>query len=111
MTTAACCAPTMVPAIPALPASPPMPRILPGVAASGWCQGARNPIRLRRPVLSRAWIRMVETWTAWRAAANERAGLRALATLDRHLLRDVGLEDRVPPRRLPSWQDVERALW
>ena len=111
MTTAACCAPTLVPAIPALPASPPMPRILPGVAAGTWRDPGKRPIRLHRPVWSRAWIAMVEAWTHWRAAANHRAELRALAGLDRHLLRDVGLDDRVPPRISPAWQDVERARW
>jgi len=111
MTTAACCVPTLVPAIPALPASPPMPRILPGVVASAWRPGAKNPIRLHRPMWSRVWTGMVETWAAWRAAAKDRAELRALAALDRHVLRDVGLEDRVPPRHLPSWHDVERARW
>lgn len=110
MTTVACCAPTLVPAIPALPASPPMPRILPGVehTAFRWPAGA---IRLHRPAWSRAWDAVVARWTSWRADARRRADLRALAKLDRHLLRDVGLDELVPTLHAPSWLDIERARW
>ncbi|MBL8330616.1 MAG: hypothetical protein JNJ71_17395 [Rubrivivax sp.] len=88
-----------------------MPRVLPGVATVALRQPDRRPIRLHRSMGSRAWVAMVEAWTAWRAAARQRAELRALAALDRHVLRDVGLDDRVPRQRLPTWQDIERAHW
>lgn len=110
MTTVACCAPTLVPSIPALPRSPTMPRILPRADAAAVLVPPAA-IRLHRPAWSRAWSAAVERWTAWREAARHRTELRALAALDRHLLRDVGLDDIVPPRRGVSWQDVERARW
>lgn len=110
MTTIACCAPTLVPAIPALPASLPMPWILPQADAAA-LRGRATPIRLHRAAWSRAWLAAVEAWSAWRVEARHRAELRALASLDRHLLRDVGLDEQVPPRLSPSWLDVERARW
>lgn len=111
MTTAVCCAPTLIPSIPALPASPPMPRILPGPASDVSRHPGRLLIRLHRPAGSRAWTALVEAWTGWRAAMHRRAELRALASLDRHLLRDVGLDDQVPRSITPTWLDVERARW
>jgi uncharacterized protein YjiS (DUF1127 family) len=107
MTSAACCAPTLVSAIPALPATPPMPRVAPGVVRIR----DAGPIRLYRPAWSRLRMAIVEAWTKWRASAREGAELRALAALDRHLLRDVGLDDRVPPFASPTWQAIERARW
>ncbi|MBI5721198.1 MAG: hypothetical protein HZC37_26305 [Burkholderiales bacterium] len=112
MTTAACCVPTLVPAISALPATLPMPRTLPGVESAGTLRPAgAGPIRLHRPAWSRAWLALLESWSGWRAAARRRAELQALARLDRHVLRDVGLDELAPPRLSPSWQEIERARW
>jgi uncharacterized protein YjiS (DUF1127 family) len=66
---------------------------------------------LHRPAWARAWLAAARRWSTWRADARRRAELRALASLDRHLLRDVGLDELVPPHPAPSWLDLERARW
>jgi len=120
MTAAACCAPTLV-SVAAANANrptpfPPLP-IVGGAAATkaakSAAQGPARPsaIALHRPLWSRATMAVFEAWASWRAAARRQAEMRALARLDRHLLRDVGLEERVPSRPEPAWQMLERARW
>ena len=118
MTIAACCAATLVPtltaipAIAALPVTLPLPGFRQSVESAATLRHAGSgPIRLHRPVWSRVWLALRESWSAWRAGARQRAELHALAALDRHVLRDVGLDELVPPRLSPSWQEIERARW
>lgn len=68
-------------------------------------------ISLHRPWWQRLARALHERWVAWRAAARVQAELRALAAMDRHVLRDVGLAEFVPPRPAASRQDLERTLW
>lgn len=96
-------------------ARPARPRARSGVASNATAQArpaAGAPaISLHRPWWQRLAWALHERWVAWRAAARVQAELRALAAMDRHVLRDVGLAEFVPPRPAASWQDLERARW
>lgn len=114
MNTATCWPPsTPVPAA-AAPTARPTPRATPVARRASLLElgGAqRGPLLLHRPLWQRAWLALGERWTAWRAAARRRLELRALASLDRRLLRDVGLDESVPSRPAVTWHDLERVRW
>lgn len=114
MNTATCCPPsTLVPAattqstVFALSGAP-VARRAPLPALAGV---ERRGIPLHRPRWQRVWLALRERWAAWRAEARRRSELRALATLDRRVLRDVGLEESLPPLQAVTWHDLERGRW
>jgi uncharacterized protein YjiS (DUF1127 family) len=71
------------------------------------------PISLYRPQWQQRWGMFLEAWSAWRARARHRAEVRALATLDPRLLRDVGLGEFATESSVDAaaWQIVERSRW
>jgi hypothetical protein len=110
MNTAVCCpSPTRVPVAPGRSAVLALPGAAGRPAAAR--RASRRPIPLHRPPWQRLWLALHERWTAWRAEARRRSAMRALATLDRRVLRDVGLDEWVPPREPVTWHDLERARW
>ncbi|MBL8326663.1 MAG: DUF1127 domain-containing protein [Rubrivivax sp.] len=71
------------------------------------------PIVLDRPPWSRRWAMFAEAWSAWRSRARQRAELRALATLDPRLLKDVGLGEFAAGSAADAaaWRLVELGRW
>lgn len=128
MNTAVCCPPSPVPAAASLaigpatlrrpftPAWPSAAGNVSGAVPSGAAPRVSSAvallsIRLHRPWWQRIVLSFAERWHAWRAAARQRATLRALAVMDRRTLRDVGLHEVVPERPALNYLDVERARW
>jgi uncharacterized protein YjiS (DUF1127 family) len=97
MTTASCCAPASV------------------VAAGPAARASR--IALHRSEAQRLLATVVETYeagqrvfVAWRAEHRQRATERALAQLDRRLLKDLGLADDARPHA-EAWRELDRMPW
>lgn len=72
-----------------------------------------TPIVLYQPPWSRRWAMLAEAWSAWRARARQRAELRALATLEPRLLKDVGLGEFAAGSTADAaaWRLVELRRW
>jgi len=121
MTAAACCAPTLMSVAAAATTDRPVrvplsplgrgATVTKAAKATAQAPARPSPIALHRPLWSRATMAVYEAWAAWRATARRQAEARALARIDRHLLRDVGLAERVPERHESAWQMLERARW
>ena len=64
-----------------------------------------------RPLPQRLWLDLKAAWIEWRAAALQRAQLRALRGLSEATLHDIGMADQVRQQNTLSLLDYERGRW